>query len=396
MSDEAIPEPANAPLPPPIDGPRTAARAYHQVTESTKTYPCEACGGELKFHIASQQLRCEHCGSSFEVGEVDASVGERDLRDALALVRQGKVAKTQNFLGTEKEIVCQNCGGHTTFTGSLTADSCPYCLTPIQRDDVHDAPERLPVDGVVPFTINEKHAKEAIDKWINSRWFAPSEFKQYGRAGSFASVYTAYFTYDADTATAYSGERGDDYTVTVGSGDNERTETRTRWSSASGTVGNSFDDVTVFANDGFESPRIKELEPWPTGTAKPYSAEYVAGHLCRTYDHDVEECLDDATDTMTAEIRTTVNRAIGGDKQRIHAMDISWNTMTYKHLLMPIWLLTVMYMDRPFQVYINGVTGEVQGSRPYSKVKIITTIAVALVIIIGLLVLWSSVRSGSS
>ena len=49
--------------------------------------------------------------------------------------------------------------------------------------------------------------------------------------------------------------------------------------------------------------------------------------------------------------------------------------MTYKHLLLPIWLLTVIYEQKPFQVYINGVTGEVHGARPYSKVKILAAVA---------------------
>src|SRR5690606_11679600 len=149
--------------------------------------------------------------------------------------------------------------------------------------------------GVVPFAIDQKRAKELIGTWIKKRWFAPNEFKAYGRTGSFASIYGAYFTYDADTTTRYRGERGDDYQVTVGTGDNKRTETRTRWSRVSGQVDNSFDDVTVLANTGFERKRLDKLEPWPTAEAKPYSAQYVAGHLCRTYDRDVEECLDDAT-----------------------------------------------------------------------------------------------------
>ena len=73
----------------------------------------------------------------------------------------------------QKEIVCQNCGGHTTFTGTLTALRCPYCATPIQRDDVHDAPDRLPIDAVLPFRMDEANARAEVDKWINGRWFAP-------------------------------------------------------------------------------------------------------------------------------------------------------------------------------------------------------------------------------
>ncbi len=392
-SPPPLPDPGPvADAPAAADPPGTHFRAHR--TESTRTYPCDACGGELHFDIDTQLLKCAHCGNTHELREVDGAVDERDLREALELVRAGAVTRSAQFLDDEKEIVCQNCGGHTTFTGSLTAANCPYCATPIQRDDVHAAPQRLPVDGVLPFSVPEARAKELIEEWINGRWFAPNEFKTYNRTGSFTSVYTAYFTYDADTFTLYHGRRGDNYTVTVGHGDNRRTEVRTNWTPVRGSVRNSFDDVTVFANDGFERGRVAKLEPWPTEQAKPYSAEYVAGHLCRTYDHDVEECLSTATTQMEGEIRSTVRRDIGGDQQDIRSMDVNWQRMTYKHLLLPMWLLTVIYMGRPFQVYINGVTGEVHGARPYSKAKIIAAVAVVLVLVIIIAVAASAAGGG--
>ena len=367
--------------------------AMHHVTESSRTYPCAACGGELHFDIATQLLKCQHCGNTHELREVDGAVEENDLSTAIAFARAGR-SRTVAQVAGEKEIVCQNCGGHTTFSGALTANRCPYCATPIQRDDVHDAPERLAVDGVLPFQVDDRQAKELIERWIDSRWFAPSEFKRYHRTGSFESVYMAYFTYDADTSTRYTGERGVHYTVTVGSGDNKRTETRTDWTPVSGVVQNTFDDLAVFANDGFDRSRVAKLEPWPTTQAKPYSAEFVAGHLCRTYDRDVEQCFPEARQEMERRIESDIRRDIGGNEQRIHSKHVHWMRTEYKHLLLPIWLLTVIYLDRPFQVYINGVTGEVHGQRPYSKVKIVTAIVVALIVLIGILVLWSRVRSG--
>ena len=66
------------------------------------------------------------------------------------------------------------------------------------------------------------------------------------------------------------------------------------WYPVAGQVHNSFDDVTVLANDGFDHNRVTALEPWPTASARPFSAEYVAGHLCRTYDKDVEACFGEA------------------------------------------------------------------------------------------------------
>ncbi|HET7489949.1 MAG TPA: hypothetical protein VFJ85_18630 [Acidimicrobiales bacterium] len=381
MADEA---------PPPLPGDPPPTRARLHATEQTRTYPCASCGGQLEFDIAAQKLKCPNCGNVQDIVENAGQVtAEQDLRTAIAALRAG-AAETGPQLEGEKEVVCQSCGGHTTFTGTLTSTRCPYCATPIQRDDVQDAPNRLPVDGVLPFQVDRAQAKAALEKWANKRWFAPSEFKTYKRTGSFASVYAAYFTYDADTSTWYSGQRGDDYTVTVGDGENQRTETRTDWHHVSGEVRDVFDDVCVLANEGFDRRKVAALEPWPTALAKPFSAEYVAGHLCRTYDHDVEECFGDARRVMESEIEQTVKRDIGGDHQRISDLRTTYHSLTFKHLLLPIWLLTVIYDERPFQVFINGVTGEVQGERPWSTVKISAAVAVAIVVAVVVIVLWKA------
>ena len=352
-------------------------------TEATRTYPCEACGGELHFDIATQLLKCQHCGNTHELVEVTGNVEERDLREALALLRERKATGARTFLADEKEIVCQNCGGHTTFTGSLTSDKCPYCATPIQRDDVHDAPERLPVDGLLPFTVDDDQAKELIEKWINSRWFAPSEFKTYNRTGSFSSVYMAYFTYDADTFSLYTGQRGDNYTVTVGSGDNKRTEVRTDWKYVQGSVRNSFDDIPIFANEGLDRGKVEKAR-----AVADRDGQAVLRRVRRRapLPHVRPRCravprAGDASDGDRRSSRpcaaTSVATSNGSPR-----LDINWQKMTYKHVLLPIWLLTVIYQQRPFQVYINGVTGEVHGARPYSKVKIAIAVAIAVLVVI--------------
>ena len=393
-------QPAGGPPPIPPQAPDVAAspedgaaatpqrlNAMLQEHQDTRTYPCGQCGGELQFHIGQQQLACPHCGNVQAFREATGAVEEKDLRSALRDLRTNREG-AQALVAGEKEVVCQNCGGHTTFTGTLTSTKCPYCTTPIQRDDIQDAPARLPVDGVLPFRVDERAAKDKLQEWVSSRWFAPSEFKDYSSSGSFESVYTAYFTYDAQAETDYRGERGDDHTVTVGEGDDQRTETETRWRHASGRVHNTFDDVPVVANEGgLNLGYIAQLEPWPMEQVKPYSPEYVAGHLSRTYDNDVEECFDRAKQVMSSEIPRTVERDIGGDHQRIHQQTTTWSGLTFKHLLLPIWLLTVNFEGSTYQVMINGATGEVVGERPYSKVKIIATVA-AVIAVIVLLVLF--------
>ncbi len=353
-------------------------------TELTRTYPCESCGGQLAFDIASQKLRCPSCGTYQDITTPNTPVQSRELRSAMQHLRAAQQGVAAPKLVGAREVKCQNCGGTTEFAGTLTATKCPYCATPIQRDDVHNAPARLPVDGLMPFRVDEKQAHELIEKWIAKRWLAPNDFKKYRRVGAFSSLYTAYFTYDADTDTQYDGERGDDHSVQVGTDDDGKPVYReeTIWTRVSGQVSNKFADLPVLANDSesLNRGRIKSLEPWPVEQACGYSPEYVAGHLCRTYDKDAEQSLPEAQQQMEKTIERTVRSDIGGDHQRVHQLRTAWNYLGFKHLLLPIWLLTVIYTQRPFQVYINGLTGQVAGDRPWSKVK------VAFAILIGLLV----------
>jgi DNA-directed RNA polymerase subunit RPC12/RpoP len=390
-----VPEDRGALVSPPTDEGEAAAerlreRALLHRTEDTRTYPCLQCGGPLEWHIGQQVLKCPFCGNEQEVLDPDIEVVEHDLLEAMAALDIGATATGPQVDG-QKEVVCQSCGGHTTFTGTLTATRCPYCATPIQRDDVHAAPARLAVDGILPFTVDRPAAEAAIEAWINSRWFAPKEFKEYATTGSFNSVYCAYFTYDASTTTRYTGRRGDHYTVVVGSGENRRTETRTRWSHAAGTVRNRFDDLPMCANEGLDRRHVDALEPWPTTEARPFNPEYLAGHLSRTYDHDVKTCFGPAKERMEDEIRHTVHMDIGGDVQQITSMGVHYEGLAYKHLLLPVWLLTVVHGGEPFQVFINGVTGEVHGQRPYSALKIaLAVIAVVVLAVVAYLVFgWS-------
>ena len=61
---------------------------------------------------------------------------------------------------------------------------------------------------------------------------------------------------------------------------------------------------------------------------------------------------------------------------------------TVRSTPLPLWLLTVIYSGQPFQVVINGLTGEVAGERPWSKVKLAIAITIAVLIVILAIVVY--------
>ncbi|MGQ0468163.1 MAG: hypothetical protein ACT4QG_22955 [Sporichthyaceae bacterium] len=348
------------------------------------TFGCPSCGGGFVFSGPAHALVCPNCGREEPVPPNETTPEERDLEAALA--DPDALIAAAGDAGPEQELKCPNCAGLLGFSGTLTATRCPFCASPVQRGDIHAAPRRLPVDGVVPFGLDQPSAKGCVETWIKSRWFAPNAFKKYSSTGSFSAVYLPFFTFDAYTSTEYTGQRGDTRTRTVGSGENRRTETYTDWSHASGTVDMGFNDVAVGADASLDADRLRDLEPWPTGQAFGFRPEYLAGAISRTYDLTLPQCHGNAQERMTDEIRDGVKSDIGGDQQRIHSMETTWSGQTYRHLLLPLFLLVVTFRQEPFQVFVNGVTGEVHGQRPYSRVKI--ALASLLAAAVGLGVWW--------
>jgi hypothetical protein len=246
----------------------------------------------------------------------------------------------------------------------------------VQLEKVHDSPARVPVDGVLPFLIDADKAGANLHRWVTSRWFAPTEFRQAGVQGKFNGVYLPYWTFDSMTANRYTGERGEHYYVTVGTGKEQRQELRVAWYPAAGAFQLFFDDVLALAALALPDDVMVGLEPWPLAKCLPFNPECLAGFQARTYDLPLDQGFNHARLRMDAAIRRETCARIGGDEQRIYSLDTQHSALKYKHLLLPAWLLAYRYHNRAFLVAVNGATGEVQGQRPYSWLKI--TIAVVL------------------
>lgn len=133
-----------------------------------RVFPCEGCGADLEFHIGQQDLKCPFCGfeKQLEFAE-DAAVVEQDLDSMLARMREHQENNRQDEDG-QNEISCDSCGGTVVFQGTLTSTECPFCASPIQRENVHDAEHRVPVDGVLPFLVEKDVATQNLKAWVGS------------------------------------------------------------------------------------------------------------------------------------------------------------------------------------------------------------------------------------
>jgi len=54
----------------------------------------------------------------------------------------------------------------------------------------------------------------------------------------------------------------------------------------------------------------------------------------------------------------------------IHQVSTQYSRITFKHILLPIWISAYRYHNNIYRFLVNGRTGEVQGERPWSWIKI--------------------------
>ena len=140
------------------------------------------------------------------------------------------------------------------------------------------------------------------------------------------------------------------------------------------------------ATQGIHPALLRRIEPFPTTDLRPYDRGYVSGWVVEQYQIDLvgrgragargdgrqgarrrAAATCPATPTATCEVAAT------------------YSDQTFKHTLLPVWLLHYDYGRRSFQVVVNGVTGAIAGEQPYSWIKIFFAVLALIILAIVLI-----------
>ncbi|MBS1303184.1 TFIIB-type zinc finger domain-containing protein [Loktanella sp. SALINAS62] len=343
-------------------------------------FPCGTCGSDLRFDPGSGDLVCDHCGNHQDIGSRASpfvTLSEQDF--AAAVNAQLPAAEVEETRVSQ----CPSCGAQVEFDADLHATECPFCATPVvTTTGTH---RHIKPRGLLPFGLEESQARDAMKDWLGQLWFAPNGLQQYARKGRrMDGIYVPYWTFDAQTQSAYSGQRGDDYYVNrtvMRDGKRQTVRVRkTRWSPARGRVARFFDDVLVLASTSLPKQYTDGLEPWDLSAMEPYQPDYLAGFRAEGYQVTLTDGFEQARVHMDAMILRDVKFDIGGDRQQVSDVQTQVSDVTFKHILLPVWLAAYKYKGQTYRFVVNGRTGRVQGERPYSAWKI------ALATILGLVV----------
>jgi hypothetical protein len=133
---------------------------------------------------------------------------------------------------------------------------------------------------------------------------------------------------------------------------------------------------------GVSHALLAQVEPFPTQDLKPYDTAFLAGFVVEHYQIVLFDAAKQSEDAMAAKLTSMCAAQVPGDTYRNLQIHPVYSGRTFKHILVPVWLLTYNFGAKAYQVVVNGVTGRMAGEYPKSFWKIALLVLLAIIAVL--------------
>lgn len=356
------------------------------------TFPCQNCGAKLHYDAGSQGLRCPYCGhqQAVQAAGPPGQVREIPIEEGYQLAQRG-------FGTPVKQIACSDCGASVNVGPNEQTAKCAFCGS--QQVLAREASgQEIRPESVLPFGIDKGAANTAFEKWLKGLWFRPNDLSRMAKLQEMGGVYVPFWTFDAFVESRWTADAGyyyyetEYYTDQQGNRQSRQVQ-KTRWQPAWGHRNDVFDDVIVCASKGLPAALVDKFRTFDTKKLVPYQPHYLAGWKAESYAVDLMPAWGTGQQKMADEQRARCARDVPGDTHRNLSVNNTFSRVTFKHVLLPVWIAAYRYSNKPYQFLVNGQTGEVVGKAPWSFWKIFL-FSLLIAAIIGVIVYFSQQNQG--
>jgi predicted RNA-binding Zn-ribbon protein involved in translation (DUF1610 family) len=348
---------------------------------------CPECGGEMEWNASKQVFACPFCGfvpkEQPKVQGAEWVIQEHDLEKALAVAGN----EDRGYGAQTIQVKCQSCQAISVFEPGKVAQRCPFCGSPsiVPYESTRDA---ITPESLLPVKLGEPQVRDLVKAWYRSLWFAPNRLRLGALTDTLHAIYLPYWTFDARAAADWTAESGDYYYETEYFTDSQgnrqsRQVQRVRWYSTSGSAQHFFDDDLVPGTVGVRMDLLRKVEPFPTENLSPYDPAFVRGWTVERYQVDLRHASDINQQQMDRTMYSICDQQVPGDTHRSLQVETQYAARTFKHILVPVWLVTYTFGSKSFQTVVNGYTGEIAGDRPVSWVKVFFYVILPILIAVG-------------
>lgn len=308
---------------------------------------CPDCGGNLKFDIPSQQMKCEFCNSTFDPYQFDSK--DKDAQEA------------QDFEVTI--FTCPQCGGEILSTDNAAAGFCSFCgASTILHSRI--ANEKRP-GYIIPFQKTKEECKQSYADLMKKAIFAPRDLKDPAKIDSFRGIYMPYWTYyitqkGALNLQGSTRHRSGDYIIE----DHYQ---------LNGTLDAYYKGLSYDASSSYDDTISQAVGPYNVKGMKAFTPAYLSGFYADIADVEPSVYAKDALDVATRSTRDSIEK---NETFGVYSMD---TTITPELLnseieetdrtMFPVWFMSYRNGDRVAYATVNGQSGKVVANLPVDKKK---------------------------
>jgi hypothetical protein len=328
-------------------------------------YKCPSCGGAIAFDSKLQKMKCPYCDLEMDM-ESFKSMDEH-LEEVHTSEKESSVLNsTEKWQEGDAQLnvfVCNSCGGELIADENTVATACPYCDNPVVLKErlIGDLKPKL----VIPFKLDKKAAKEALNRHIQGKRLLPKVFKDQNHIDEIKGIYVPFWLFDitADANLKYNTE-----SIRMWS-DSQYNYREISYYSVLREGQLNFTHLPVDGSKKISNTLMESIEPFDFSEAVDFQTAYLAGYLADRYDVTAEESIDSVEDrAKTSTARVFENTVKGYDTLRIEDSSIQlYRNSEAMYVLYPVWFLNTTWNKKRYTFAMNGQTGKFVGDLPLDK-----------------------------
>lgn len=342
------------------------------MADTSVSYKCPNCGAPLTFMPDKKTVTCEYCGTEFEVAAIEEMF--RAKEELAARAQEAREAKwdtenagdewTSDEAAALKAFTCSSCGAEIVCDENTMATECVYCGNPTMIPKRFDG--ALKPDLIIPFKKTKQDAVAALKKFYEGRWLLPSNFTANNRVEAIQPMYVPFWLFDSgvDAQAEFRAATIRIYDV----GDEVVTERRVYSCQRAGTM--RFAKIPADGSKKMNDEYMDSIEPFNYDELVDFSTAYLTGYLADKYDVSAEECTERVNKRMENSALAVLEDSVQGyDECQVEDYAVVKDIGKVLYAMVPVWILTTRYNDKPYTFMMNGQTGKVVGSIPYDTFK---------------------------
>ncbi len=315
-----------------VDPDHLSAQSIETQNAKADRFTCPKCGSHMVFDGDGRTLICESCGRE-EALSPAAPENEQDFILAMATGQgQRRPVATKTF-------TCKGCGARFVLPPEVISETCSYCGSAYV---VAGTRELVEPDSIIPMVFNQHEATLRLAKWVEKHKITPEGETRIPRG-----LYLPVWTFDITGNVPWYG--------TV-----QRNKQSVR---VSGDKTANFDDIVIPATSKLGELFLKALKEFTFSTAPAYDPRYLAGWPAEIY----ETAMAPASLVARSKAAHAVKELIYSEVSGVSGLGYSTSNLSilsFKLVLVPVWVTEYSCEGRSFPVLINGQSGTIYGETP--------------------------------